>query len=266
MIRRWLNLPNDDSRKIAFVALSLCLVCSLLVSAAAVLLAPIQKAREQENLRRNVLLAAGLIDDADDTAVVNQRFGEVEARIVDLETGQFTDAVDVRTFDQLEVARDPLMSKALSSDEDPASIGRRERYARVFIVRDGDQIERLILPLRGYGLWSTMHAFIALKSDLNTVAAINFYEQGETPGLGAEVENPRWRASWEGRKVFDESGQPQLRVVKGTVNEYDRDSKYQVDGISGSTLTGIGVSNMISFWFGESGFGPFLDNLRAQGA
>ncbi len=266
MIRRLLELPNDDSRKIVFVAVSLCLVCSLMVSSAAVLLAPIQAAQEQENRRLNVLLAAGLIDEGDEDVQVNQLFQQIEARIVDLDTGQFTDAVNPATFDPRAAKRDPNMSDELPDDQDVAGLSRRERYARVYILRDGDAISRIVLPVRAYGLWSTMFAFIALEGDLNTVAAINFYEHAETPGLGDEIEDPDWRAQWVGRQIFDASGQPRLRVIRGRVDPVSPNAIHEVDGMAGATLTGNGVSNMIVFWFGESGFGPFLDNLRAGGA
>lgn len=266
MIRRLLDLPNDDSRKIVFVAVSLCLVCSLMVSAAAVLLAPMQVAQQQEFLRRNVLLAAGLIAEDDDDAKVNQLFREIEQRMVDLDAGRFTDAIDPRTFDPRAAKRDPKLSDEIPENADVAGINRRERYARVYILRNGEDVSRIILPVRAYGLWSTMFAFIALEGDFNTVASINFYEHAETPGLGDEIEDPDWRAQWVGRQVFDTTGQPRLRVIRGRVDPASPGATYEVDGMAGATLTGNGVSNMIAFWFGESGFGPFLDYLRTQGA
>jgi Na+-transporting NADH:ubiquinone oxidoreductase subunit C len=264
MIRRLLDLPNDDSRKIMFVAISLCLVCSLMVSSAAVFLAPIQIAQEQESLRRNVLIAAGLLDAEDDDANVNQLFRDIEARIVDLDLGEFTDAVNPATFDPEAAARGPA-SIELRGGQDVAGIGRRERYSRVYVVRDGDEISRLVLPIRGRGLWSTMFAYVALEGDFNTVAAINYFDHGETPGLG-EVDDPEWQALWIGRKIYDDAGQPRLKVIRGRVNPASASAIHEIDGMAGATLTGNGVSNTIAFWFGESGFGPFLKNLSEQGA
>lgn len=266
MIRRILDLPNEDSRKVMFVAISLCLVCSLMVSAAAVLLGPIQAAQQQENLRRNVLIAAGLLDPDDEDTAVNQAFAGVEARIVDLEAGTFDDKVNPLTFDPTEVMRNPATSDELSDEEDVAGIGRRERYVRVYIVREGDEISRIVLPIRGRGLWSTMYAFIALEGDFNTVASINYFQHAETPGLGDEIEDPDWQAGWEGRQVFDAAGQPRLQVIRGRVNAQSPDAIYEIDGMAGATLTGNGVSNTIAFWFGELGYGPLLENLRTEGA
>lgn len=266
MIGRLLKLPNDDSRKIMFVAISLCLVCSLMVSSAAVLLGPIQAAQQQENLRRNVLVTAGLLDPEDEDTNVNTVFAGVEARIVDLQAGDFTDSINSQTFDPIEVRRNSATSDELEDDEDVAGIGRRERYVRVYIVRDGDRISRLVLPIRGRGLWSTMSAFIALESDFNTVASINYFEHGETPGLGDEIEDADWQSIWVGRKIYDEAGQPRLRVIRGRVNSGSPNAIHEIDGMAGATLTGNGVSNTVAFWFGENGYGPFLENLRKEGA
>lgn len=259
------KLPNDDARKILFVAVSLCLVCSLLVSAAAVLLGPIQQAQRDANRKLNVLMAAGLAGE-EDRQRVEALFGQVEAHMVDLRSGQYTDELDLAGFDSKAAARNPDLSAALDRKDDIAGIGRRSHFAPVYLVRDGEEIERVILPIHGYGLWSTMYAFLALEGDLNTVASINFYEHAETPGLGGEVENPRWRASWEGKLVYGEDGQPHLRVIKGSVDPDSADAAWQVDGLSGATLTGNGVSNMVRYWLGPQGYGPYLENLRTGGA
>ena len=266
MIRRLLALPNDDSRKIVFVAVSLCLVCSLLVSATAVLLKPRQEIEAAQNLRKNVLLAAGLMSADDDNSTIDELFGRLEMRVVDLRNGAFTDTVDPADFDARAAARDPALGEAIPADADTANIRRRARYAVVYLVRDGDRIDRIVLPVNGYGLWSTMYAFLALDADLNTVAAINFYEHGETPGLGGEVENPRWRGLWEGKLIYGDSGDVKFEVIKGNVEPDNARAAWQVDGISGSTLTGNGVTNMVRYWLGPDGFGPFLNNLRGGGA
>jgi Na+-transporting NADH:ubiquinone oxidoreductase subunit C len=122
-----------------------------------------------------------------------------------------------------------------------------------------------VLPVHGYGLWSTMYGFVALKSDLNTVAGLGFYEHGETPGLGGEIDNPRWKGSWPGKKVY-QGDDVALSLIKGTVDTSRAGSEYQVDGLAGATLTSRGVTNMVHFWMGEQGFGPFLTNLKAGGA
>ena len=84
---------------------------------------------------------------------------------------------------------------------------------------------------------------------------ITFYRHAETAGLGARIGELEWRALWVGRRALDEEGTPRIEVVKGRA---DRTSPYEVDGISGATLTGNGVTAALRFWLGEDGFGPYL--------
>ncbi len=265
MIGGLLQLPNDDARKIVFVALGLCLVCSLLVSASAVLLRPIQQAEAALDQQRNVVVAAGLGSPDMAAADVAASFAQLQVRVVDFETGWFNDSIDPATYDPRAAARDPSVSSALTRAEDTARIGRQARYATVYLQVSDNGLQRIVLPIHGYGLWSTMYAYLALEGDLNTVAAVAFYEQAETPGLGGEVQNPRWQASWEGKLVFGDEGDVRLRVIKGQVDRSSPQAQWQLDALSGSTLTANGVSNMLSFWLGEEGFGPFLNKLRREG-
>lgn len=247
---------NNTVKKMVTVTLAVCLVCSIVVSSAAVLLRPAQIANQQLDIRRNLLAAAGLMEPG---RSVQEIFEErIAVRVVDLETGQFTDAVDPETYDQVRASRDAGMSRRLSSDEDKAGLSRRERYSVVYLVEENGELETIILPVRGFGLWSTMHGFLALAADGRTVQGLGFYEHGETPGLGGEIDNPNWQAQWEGRKVYDDQGDVAIRVVKGRA---DPDAVHQVDGLSGATLTARGVHNMMHFWLGDNGFRPFLANL-----
>lgn len=250
---------KDSVVKTLTVALLLCVVCSIIVSTAAVLLRPMQAANKNLDKKRNILLAAGLYEEG---ASVDEQFASIKTRVVDLSTGRFTDAVDAGKYDQRKAAKDPKMSVALSGDEDIAKISRRENNALVYIVESNGEVEKVILPIHGYGLWSTLYGFIALESDLNTVAGLGFYDHGETPGLGGEVDNPRWKAQWPGKKVYQQ-GDVEIALAKGLADPSAANAEYRVDGLSGATLTSRGVSNLISFWLGEQGFKAFLDNLKA---
>lgn len=258
-LSRVFALPNDSIKKTFMVALALSLVCSLLVSLSAVVLRPLQVENAALDRQRNILAAAGLLNEH---VGIADAFSRIEARVVDLESGRFTDDVDPGSFDQRRAARDPTMSTALSSEQDVAGIGRRSRYATVYLVKDGDTVEQVILPIHGYGLWSTLYGFIALEPDLDTVVGLKFYEHAETAGLGAEVDNPSWISKWNGRRVYDTSGKPILRVAKGVSTAKGDAALHEVDGLAGATLTGNGVTNMLRFWLGEHGFGPFLENMR----
>ncbi len=245
------------------VALAVCLVCSVFVAGAAVSLKQTQQQNALLDKQRSILRIAGMLNDNATGAEVRKIFGEgITPRVVDLETGRFTDAENPRTFDPLKAAQDPSLSKILPASKDIASIHRLERYSIAYLVEKNGRIETLILPIRGYGLWSTLYGFIALKSDLKTVAGFGFYQHAETPGLGGEVDNPRWLSQWPGKQVYDDSGRLDVAVVKGGVDPSSPQAVHKVDAIAGATLTSRGVDNLVHFWLGPDGFGPFLQNLK----
>ncbi|WP_425054384.1 Na(+)-translocating NADH-quinone reductase subunit C [Pseudomonas abyssi] len=243
------------------VALLVCLVCSVVVSAAAVALKPVQTTNRLQDKQRNILQIAGLYDES---RSIEEQFSQITPRLVDLRTGEFSDAQDPLTFDQQKASKDPDMSQQLTGEQDIASIRRRADYSTVYVVENTDgSIKTLILPIHGYGLWSTLYGFMALESDLKTVVGLGFYQHAETPGLGGEVDNPNWKAQWQGKVVYDESGDVDISVVKGSVDPNSPKAEHQVDGLAGATLTSRGVESLVRFWLGEDGFGPFLDHLRA---
>lgn len=261
---------NDSIKKTITVALSLCLVCSIVVAAAAVGLKPKQESNKDLDRKQNILAAANLLDPSKS---VDEIFENIETRLVNIETGAFAtqselDAagIDIATYDQKAAAKDPALSVSLSGEEDIASIKRRANYATVYLVKDGDDIERIVLPVHGYGLWSTMYGFMALEKDLKTVIGFGFYDQAETPGLGGEVDNPIWKGYWKGKEVYNAEGDVALGLIKGAVDAKDPNAKYKVDGLSGATLTSRGVTNLVHYWLGKEGFGPLLANLRGEGA
>ncbi|MEZ5491815.1 MAG: Na(+)-translocating NADH-quinone reductase subunit C [Gammaproteobacteria bacterium] len=256
---------NDTIKRTLIVALSLCVVCSILVSGAAVLLKPAQDANKILDRNKNILSAAGLFDPgmhSDDD--VDELFAQFTPRIVDLESGRFLTGeevgalgIDMSTYDPRREVNNPRYSRALSADEDIANIKRQLLYPMVYVVGSGDDVEQIVLPINGYGLWGILYGFLALEGDANTVQGIGFYELKETPGLGAEVTNPNWRGQWQGKKIFGTQGEVALRVVRGSGS-----GESQISGLAGATLTSRGVEDLIQFWMGENGFGPFLETLR----
>jgi Na+-transporting NADH:ubiquinone oxidoreductase subunit C len=253
-------MPNESRAQTLKVAAVLCLVCSLAVSSAAVLLKPLQERNRAQALRVEILKAAGLLEaDRDVNELFEQR---IETRLVDLSTGEYVQGVDPAAFDQRAAARDPQASVAIAPDQDVASIKRRASHAQVYLVGEEDRPELVILPVHGYGLWSTMYALLAMDPRSSEIKGVSFYEHGETAGLGAEVENPRWQAQWIGKQVLDESGDVRFELAKGGVDPSSPNVIYQVDGLSGATLTADGVTKMMRYWMGEQGFGPYLARLR----
>ena len=261
------NYNKEGIGNVLFVSIAVCLVCSIAVAGAAVALKPLQKANKELDRKENILRAAGLLPDGATTDAeghtVDQLFDRFKVRVVDLDTGEFTDAVSPKTYDPLKAARDPKMSMHLTPEQDIATIVNRERYEIVYLLYDRDgKLERLVMPVRGYGLWGTLYGYLALKGDLDTIAGLGFYEQKETPGLGGEVTNPAWKAQWPGVKAFNASGNPAVELVKTRAPAGSPDASHQVDALSGATLTSRGVQHLVRFWLGDLGFGPFLKHLQ----
>ena len=257
---------KESTGRTLLVALAVSLVSSVFVAGAAVWLKPVQIENRQLDKQRSILAIAGLGEAAMSAREVKDLYNRrIKARVLDLDSGEYSDAYDPTLFDPLKAARDPKLSDALSSADDIALIKRRERFTTVYMVEQDGQLEALILPVRGYGLWSTLHGFVALKSDLNTVVGLGFYQHAETPGLGGEVDNPKWKALWPGKMLFDDAGKPIIQIVKGGVDPASPQAGHQVDALAGATLTSNGVDHLLQFWLGEQGFGPYLDKLRTQG-
>ena len=264
---------KETTGKTLTVALLLCIVCSIVVASSVVLLKPIQQKNKALNLKTNILAAAGLLREGASALEIEESFSSITAKIIDLETGEYVEPgvvgkATALEYDQRKAAKDPAVSDAIPADLDIASIKRRVKYAKVYLVEEDSKLKTIILPVSGYGLWSTLHGFLALEADANTVVGLGFYEHAETPGLGGEVDNPRWKAIWPGKKVYDlESGtKPILSVIKGSVDKTRDDSMYKVDGLSGATLTSRGITNLVQYWTGEEGFQRYLKRLRRKGA
>tara|TARA_B100000768_G_scaffold181215_1_gene203367 strand:+ start:4182 stop:4955 length:774 start_codon:yes stop_codon:yes gene_type:complete len=252
---------NDSVLKTLGVAFAICMVCSLIVSFAAVSLRDLQKENAANNKSIKILQAAKMYDNTID---VKSQFQKLEMRYVDFDTGKVLQSYKdfkIEEYDQIKSTRDSTLSTALSTSDDIAIIKNRENVGKFFIVRDEqNNIDKLILPIRGYGLWGTLFGYVAIEEDFNTVAGLEFYEHKETPGLGAEVDNPRWKALWPGKKIYKDN-KVQLSVIKGKVQSDDINSNYKVDGLSGATLTSRGVTNMITYWFGDSGYSKLFKEL-----
>lgn len=258
---------NDSFGKTIGVAVAVCLVASVVVSFAAVKLKPTQQINKVLDKQSNILAVAGLDIDGKSGAEIGEMFkNNIETRIVDIATGEFTDEVDADTYDQRKAAKDPAKNVALSAEDDIAKIKSRAKLASVYVVKDGDGVKSYILPIHGYGLWSTLYGFVAVEPDANTIYGLGFYAHAETPGLGGEVDNPKWKAQWSGKKIFDNSGDTAIQVVKfGNYDPKAESAKHTVDGLAGASLTTYGVNNLVQYWLGDNGFGPFLNNLKKKG-
>jgi Na+-transporting NADH:ubiquinone oxidoreductase subunit C len=255
---------NDSIIKTLAVAFSVCLICSLVVSSSAVSLRDLQKENKLNDKRLKVLQVADIYDPE---LSISEQFLQLESKFIDFDTGRILteyNNFNIDEYDQVKATKDSNLSKAIPASDDIAIIKNRENVGKIYILRDDlKNIDKLILPIRGYGLWGTLFGFIAIESDFNTVSGIEFYEHKETPGLGAEVDNPKWKTSWKGKKIYDDN-QVTLKVIKGKVEDGDTMSMYKVDGLSGATITSRGVSNMVSYWFSDSGYANLLKELNYE--
>lgn len=246
------------------VLLAVALICSVLVSVSAVVLRPVQMQNELIERYRNIVSLTGLVEEdgrLDDDALLAV-VARLDVRVVNLETGRLVSDIAPEEVDARGAVNDPARSVAIPGDEDPARLGRRSIYEVIYLVWDDGRLSRVILPIHGLGMWSTLYGYLALEADLNTIAAVSFYEQEETAGLGDQIENADWQQRWAGRRLFGPAGEVRFRVARGAVDDASPEAAYQVDGLSGATITASAVTALVRFWVGAGGYGPLFRSLR----
>ena len=249
-------------------AAGICLVASVFVSGAAVSLKPMQDANKVLDRQKKVLNVAGLMDKGETISAdeIQKRFDEnITARLVSLESGDIVAKADngqsAAEYDQLKATKDPALS--IATPDNKAKVPRMAKVATVYCVKKGDGCDQHILPIEGKGLWSTMYGFVSVDSDANTIRGITFYQHGETPGLGGEIDNAGWQKKWIGRKVYDDKGAVAIHVKKGAAGDAKSDP-YAVDGLSGATLTSNGVTYSLDLWLGDQGFENYLSKVSGK--
>ncbi len=261
-------MSADSTKKTIIVALGVCIVCSIFVSAAAVSLRGIQEENKKLDKLKNILEAADLLTDV---KRIKEIYSEnIQTEIITLKTGEavleekFDEILNIENFDIKKMTGTPKYTTTLSQSRDLAKIKKIPTHMPVYMVKKDNKIEKVILPIYGKGLWSTMYGFIAIDKDIKTVKGFTFYEHGETPGLGGEIDNPRWKASWKGKKLYDKEGKLKIEVIKGLVDPSNPKAIHQIDGLSGSTLTTRGVDQTVKFWLGEDGYKTFIERLKKE--
>ncbi len=244
---------------------AVCVVCSIFVAGSAVALREKQDLNAVVDKQTQVLKVAGLVKEGDKITAseVSKRFEDnLVPRVVDMKTGEYAQDVDAKTFDMQAAMKDP--GQSVDAPANDAKVQRLPNQGLVYELKgEGDKIEAIIIPVQGKGLWSTLKGFIALKPDTTTVSGLTFYSHAETPGLGGEVDNPKWKALWPGRKVFTDDGDVKIEVIKGQAGPPSEDP-YRVDGLSGATITSRGVSHLVQFWVSDQAFGPYLSKMRER--
>lgn len=267
---------KDSPINVIILALVLCVVCSLVVSTAAVGLRSLQDANVLLDKRANILSVAGFQDVA--SGDVNDVFGKrFTVELIDMSTGlpaapaameamkeagkEYADEEDtIAKYDQIWASKSKKPSISDPTD-DATLIKYREKFSHVYVLKseDGSSVEKYVFPVRGYGLWSMMKGYLAVEPNLQKIAGLTFYEHGETPGLGGEIKSARFKAQWPGKQIYGDDGSVAVRVIKAAPKD-----AYSVDALSGATITSTGVSNMMKYWLGPEGFGPYIDQKKGK--
>jgi|TARA_Y100000114_G_scaffold58471_1_gene53455 Na+-transporting NADH:ubiquinone oxidoreductase subunit C len=248
------SAKKESLGKTVGIVVAVCLVCSIVVSGAAVGLRSLQQTNAALDKKSNILNAAGLYEMGMSNSAIESTYSErVEQRFVNLDEGTFVEAPKP-DYDMYKAAKETEFSTKVTNSN--VGFQRRPNVASVYLVRDdaGD-VSRIILPVHGSGLWDLMYGFLAVDADGQTVRELIYYQQKETPGLGGEVQNPAWQDKWDGKELY-ENGEVAIRVVKNA----NPSNPHTIDALSGATLTSNGVENTIRYWVGEQGFGQFLKN------
>jgi Na+-transporting NADH:ubiquinone oxidoreductase subunit C len=253
---RFSALPNDNPAKTVVITLAVALAGSVLVAGSAVLLRPLQLANKEAERPAHIAEIVQMLPDPGDI--------QVEARVVDLATGDYVSSIDPVLYDQRQAAKDPDRSVEIPGEDDIAGLGRRARFAAVYLVRQAGEMRLVVLPVRGRGYGSMLYGYLGLFDDMNTVAGLTFYEHAETPGLGALIDDPEWKNQWHGKVIWD-GPVLMLGVGTGRIEPGSPEAKYQVDGLTGATWTAQGVTNLLHYWLGEHGYGPYLEKLKQRG-
>ena len=246
-----MSANNETFGKTVGIVVAVCLVCSIVVSGAAVGLRQQQQNNATLDKQTNILKAAGLLEQAGtDIAGTFEQF--VETRYVDLASGEFVDAPSA-DFDMIKASK--VADTSVDVGVSGLGFSRRSTIASVYLVKgQNNAVNRVVVPVYGSGLWGLMYGFLAVDTDGNTIRELIYYEHQETPGLGAEVLNPAWQAKWDGKQLY-EQGDVAIAVSKSA----SPDNKYQVDALSGATLTSNGVQRTLRYWASENGYAPFFN-------
>ena len=259
-------MGKNSPLKALIVVVAVSLACSILVSFASITLKPIQLLNEKVERSRHIVALTGLV--SSDKKLSNDEIlhavEQLDIRVIDIDTGEFDNSIDPEQFDARAAVNDPELSVEIPPDNDLARLGRRARHALVYLVWEADELKRIILPVHGQGMWSTLYGLLALEVDFNTIGAVTFYEQAETAGLGDQITRPDWQFKWQGRQLFNKQGEVVFRVAAGPVDESSAVALHQVDAISGATVTAVSVTRLVEFWFGPNGYLPFLNKLKNQ--
>ena len=224
-------MRQSNSYIILYAAI-LTVVCGGLLALAAEGLKEKQQANVDQEQKKNILSTVMTLKDGDDVNTIYDK--SVSAFVVDF-NGKKVEGVN-----PAKLALKPEWKKAA-----------KDRMLPIYEFKnaaDPNKIDFVVLPVYGYGLWNDIYGFVALKSDMNTVQGVSFSHVGETPGLGARIAESDIQERFKGKSIFDGDVVASITMMKGEGKDYSNDS-HKVDGMSGATLTGKGLNNMLADYF-----------------
>jgi len=200
-------------------------------------------------------LAAQGLKEAQDKNIAQERRQNILSTVMELKEGDNIEEIYNQRVNPIVIDYNGNIKEGMKPAEVDLAVeykkSARERLLPVYEFKsktDPNKVENIVLPVYGYGLWNNIWGFVALKSDFNTIAGVTFQHAGETPGLGARIQEQDVQDRYKGKKIYEAGNLVSVVMMKGEGGDYNSDS-HKVDGMSGATLTGKGVNNMLADYF-----------------
>jgi Na+-transporting NADH:ubiquinone oxidoreductase subunit C len=233
---------KDSPASILIFSSLVAFVCAIVLSITAVVLKPEQDRNVALDIQKNILKVLGALDAAEESGDVVKYFeANVKKKIVDA-SGKVYEMSDE---DSKKLSFEKQKKAYLAAGDDAA---KAECRFPLYQLEDaGGNVTGVAIPVIGKGLWSTLRGYFAIEGDLSTVKGITFYDEKETPGLGAEIKKDWFQDNFVGKKIYDADGKlTPITVVKGkAANKMPDKLEHAVDGIQGATITCDGVNKML---------------------
>lgn len=238
---------DKDSNKATFLFSSgLVVFIAILLSLAAISLAPYQAKNIRTEKMKNILTSISVNAETGDA---EQLFNQYITKQIVLNNKGEEVTGDVTAFDI-----------DLKKEMDKIKIGKTDEQRYPLFVCNKNGKSFYIIPVLGKGLWGPIWGYVSLEGDMNTIYGASFGHKSETPGLGAEIATEKFQQQFIGKKIFDESGNfVSVTVIKGGASSIDM---HGVDAISGATITSNGVTEMFRRTFDN--YIPYFKNKKSS--
>ncbi len=252
-------MDKGSNKFVVVFQTAVCVVLAILLAGAYNGLSESIAANQEFDKQRNILKAVGLWNPAEEAGkprkeledlfknrmrseILEVKRGEVDVEVK--RAGVVSTEKVVKVLDVVKTDHDIKDFANLMREEGKKPAAERKEYVPFYVrVDDKGADEAYCIPISGYGLWSTLYGFLALQANCRNVVGITFYDHKETPGLGGEVDNPSWQAQWVDKCVRGDDGMlTGVNVKKGGAAP---DDPHAVDGLSGATITGDGVTRFV---------------------